>query len=91
MCYDLPRSRCVEKLLLHQLRLCLFFFYNILLIDSDFPAFLFSFLVKSHFREGIDNLVKNSAVNLNIEMPPDDLVDDSTKEIIRLKFKVSRI
>lgn len=45
--------------------------------------------MKSHFREGIDNLVKNSAVNLNIEMPPDDLVDDSTKEIIRLKFKVS--
>lgn len=44
--------------------------------------------MKSHFREGIDNLVKNSAVNLNIEMPPDDLVDDSTKEIIRLKFKV---
>ena len=23
MCYDLPRSRCVEQLLLHQLRLCL--------------------------------------------------------------------
>ena len=23
MCSDLPRSRCVEKLLLHQLRLCL--------------------------------------------------------------------
>ena len=45
--------------------------------------------MKSHFREGIDNLIKNSAVNLNIEMPPDDLVDDSTKEIIRLKFKVS--
>ena len=23
MCYDLPRSPCVEQLLLHQLRLCL--------------------------------------------------------------------
>ncbi|CAB4025462.1 Hypothetical predicted protein [Paramuricea clavata] len=43
--------------------------------------------VKSHFREGLDNLVENSAVKLNIETPPDDLMDDSTKEIIRLKFK----
>lgn len=44
--------------------------------------------MKSHFREGLDNLVENSAVKLNIETPPDDLMDDSTKEIIRLKFKV---
>ena len=33
-------------------------------------------------------MIKNSAVKLKIEKPPDDLVDDSTKEIIRLKFKV---
>ncbi|XP_028408732.1 protein canopy homolog 4-like [Dendronephthya gigantea] len=42
---------------------------------------------KSHFREGLDNMLANSTVKLNIEAPPDDLVDDSTKEIIRLKFK----
>lgn len=44
-------------------------------------------IVKSHFREGLDNLMKKSKVKLNIEAPQ-DVVDDSTKEIIRLKFKV---
>ena len=39
MFYDLPRSRCVEKLLLHQLRLCLserpcLFFANCSFIKS---------------------------------------------------------
>ena len=50
--------------------------------------FLLQFLlVKSHFREGLDSLAQQSKAKLNIEAPP-DMIDDSTKEIIRLKFKV---
>jgi hypothetical protein len=33
-------------------------------------------------------MIANSAVKLNIEKPPDDVMDDNTKEINRLQFKV---
>lgn len=55
--------------------------------ESIYNLYFRFYLVKSHFREGLDNLVKNSKVKLNIEAPP-DMLDDNTKEIIRLKFKV---
>lgn len=46
------------------------------------------YAAKSQFREVMDDLNKRSKVKLNYEMP-DDVVEDYTYEMGRLKFKVS--
>lgn len=43
---------------------------------------------KSQLREVMDDLTKRSKVKLNYELP-DDVIEDYTYEIGRLKFKVS--
>ena len=43
---------------------------------------------KSQLREVMDDLTKRSKVKLNYELP-DDVIEDYTYEIGRLKFRVS--
>ena len=42
---------------------------------------------KSHLREILDDMMEKSKVKLNYQLP-EDVVDDHTYEVIRLKFKV---
>ena len=57
---------------------------------SLFHEKLLSYFVsaKSQLREVMDDLNKRSKVKLNYELP-DDVVEDYTYEMGRLKFKVS--
>ena len=54
---------------------------------SKYSPFLFLISAKSQLREVMDDLTQRSKVKLNYELP-DEVVEDYTYEMGRLKFKV---
>ena len=55
---------------------------------SKYSPFLFLISAKSQLREVMDDLTQRSKVKLNYELP-DEVVEDYTYEMGRLKFKVN--
>ena len=56
--------------------------------SDNFYQYFIMISAKSQLREVMDDLTKRSTVKLNYELP-DDVIEDYTYEIGRLKFKVS--
>lgn len=56
--------------------------------SDNFYQYFIMISAKSQLREVMDDLTKRSKVKLNYELP-DDVIEDYTYEIGRLKFKVS--
>ena len=60
-----------------------------LIETPKYSPFLFLISAKSQLREVMDDLTQRSKVKLNYELP-DEVVEDYTYEMGRLKFKVYR-